>query len=88
MPFPSYRPTITTLANGQINTVSEYLDRFVRQPALDTTMQARFAFRDKRELRVSILCIRNKPSHDSRLAHHILLLALPAIGMCEDKVRP
>jgi len=76
------------LADGQINTAGEYLDRFVRQPALDTTVQARFAFRDKRELGVSILCIRNKPSHDSRLAHHILLLALPAVGMCEDKVRP
>lgn len=51
-------------------------------------MQARFAFRDERELRVPIFCIRNKPGHDSGLAHHILLLALPTIGMCEDKMRP
>lgn len=80
--------TTKILANGQIITASEYLDRFVRQSALDTTMQARFAFRDERELRVTIFCIRNKTSHDGRLAHHILLLALPTVGMCEDKMRP
>jgi len=51
-------------------------------------MQTCFAFRDERELRMTFFCVRDKTRHDSCLAHHILLLALPAVRMCEDKMCP